>query len=99
MEWPLRAVCRSLGRLRGLLRNFSILQASKIAARELRLRNFLDTWQARKLGRDLTCTSRLFLAARFKGNVLPGSPNKLSVQFVSVIHVIVEPNKLEALNF
>ena len=30
IEWPLRAVRRSLGRLRGLLRTFSSLQASKV---------------------------------------------------------------------
>jgi len=36
-EWPLRAVCPSLGRLRGLLCTFSSLQASKVATRELRL--------------------------------------------------------------
>ena len=32
---------RSLGRLRGLLRTFSSLQASKVSTRELRLINFL----------------------------------------------------------
>ena len=31
IEWPLRAVRRSLGRLRGLLRTFSSLQASKVS--------------------------------------------------------------------
>ena len=41
IEWPLWAVCRSLGRLRGLFRTFSSLQAPKVAARELRLLNFL----------------------------------------------------------
>ena len=34
IEWPLRAVRRSLGRLRGLLRTFSSLQASKVYRRE-----------------------------------------------------------------
>ena len=44
IEWPLRAVCHSLGCLRGLPRTFSSLQASKVVARELRHCNFLDTW-------------------------------------------------------
>ena len=35
MERPLRAVRRSLGHLRGLLRTFSSLQASKVTMREL----------------------------------------------------------------
>ena len=46
IEWPLRVVRRSLGRLRGLLRTFSSLQASsslQVVMRELRLFNFL--WQ------------------------------------------------------
>ena len=34
IEWPLRAVRRSLGRLRGLLRTFSSLQASKVSILE-----------------------------------------------------------------
>ena len=42
VEWPIRSVCRSLGRLRGHLRTFSSLQASKVAAREWRLLNFLE---------------------------------------------------------
>ena len=40
IEWPLgplRAVCYSLGHLRGLLCTFSSLQGSKVAKRELRL--------------------------------------------------------------
>ena len=41
IEWPLRAVRRSLGHLTGLLRTFSSLQASKVLTRELRLLNFL----------------------------------------------------------
>ena len=53
-ERPLRAVCRSFGRLRGLLWTFSSLQASKVSTRELRLLNFLwrylSTRRARKLG-------------------------------------------------
>ena len=42
----LRAACRSLGRLRGLLRTFSSHQASKVTTRELRLLNYMysDTW-------------------------------------------------------
>ena len=28
-----------------------------------------------------------------KGNELPGSPNKLSVQFINAIHVIIEPKQ------
>ena len=46
IEWPLRAACRSLGRLRGLLRTFSSHQASKVTRRELRLLNYMysDTW-------------------------------------------------------
>ena len=31
IEWPLRTVCRSLGCLRGLLRTFSSLHASKVS--------------------------------------------------------------------
>ena len=42
-EWPLRVVRCSLGRLRGLLRMFASLQASKVSTSELRLINFL--WQ------------------------------------------------------
>ena len=41
IEWPLRAVCPSLGRLRGLLCTFSSLQASKVATRELRLLEYM----------------------------------------------------------
>ena len=41
IEWPLRAVCHSLGHLRGLLRTFSGHQVSKVSTRELRLLNFL----------------------------------------------------------
>ena len=54
MEWPLRAVRPSLGRLRGLLRTFSSLQASKVSTRELRLLNYLWRYlsarRARKIG-------------------------------------------------
>ena len=55
IEWPLRVVRRSLGRIRGLLRTFSSLQASKVSTRELRLLNFLWRYlsarRVRKLGR------------------------------------------------
>ena len=40
IEWPLQAVRHSLGRLRGLLRTFSSLQASKVLTRKLRILNF-----------------------------------------------------------
>ena len=61
IEWPLRAVCRSLGRVRGLLRTFSSLQASKVAARELRLLNFLAILEreaSAQMGEGLTCARR-----------------------------------------
>ena len=48
IEWPLRAVRRRLGRLRGLLRTFSSLQASKVATLELRFLNFLRYLSARR---------------------------------------------------
>ena len=51
IEWPLRAVRRSLGHLRGLYCTISSLQASKVATRELRLLNNLSARRARKLGR------------------------------------------------
>ena len=41
IEWPLQAVRRRLGRLRGLLCTFSSLQASKVATRELRLLEYM----------------------------------------------------------
>ena len=55
IEWSLRAVRRSLGCLRGLLRTFSSLQASEVSTRELKLLNFLWRYlsarRARRLGR------------------------------------------------
>ena len=64
IEWPLRAVCRSLGRVRGLLRTFSSLQASKVAARELRLLNFLAILEreaSAQIGEGLTCARRAWM--------------------------------------
>ena len=60
VEWPIRSVCRSLGRLRGHLRTFSSLQASKVAAREWRLLNFLailELGASAQIGEGLTCAS------------------------------------------
>ena len=60
VEWPIRSVCRSLGRLRGHLRTFSSLQASKVAAREWRLLNFLAILEreaSAQIGEGLTCAS------------------------------------------
>ena len=60
VEWPLRAVCRSLGRLRGHLWTFSSLQASKVAVREWRLLYFLAILEHKastQIGEGLTCAS------------------------------------------
>ena len=59
IEWPLRAVCHSLRRLRGIFCTFSSFQASKVAARELRLLNFLvilEREASAQIGEGLTCT-------------------------------------------
>ena len=60
VEWPLRAVCRSLGRLIGHLHTFSSLQASKVAAREWRFLNFLAMLEreaSTQIGEGVTCAS------------------------------------------
>ena len=52
-------------------------------------------WQQKFLGIMEQCILR---DPYQKWNVLPGVPNKLWMQFVSIIYVIVEPNKLGTLN-
>jgi len=66
----------------------SLRQLSLAFVNDFGNRSFLAVWNS-AFQKDLW----------LKGKVLPKSSNKLSVQFVSVIHVIVEPNKLESLTF
>ena len=60
IEWPPRAVHRSLGRLRGL-RTFSSLQASKVATGEIEASQFsiamLERKASSQIGEGLTCAS------------------------------------------
>ena len=57
IEWPLRAVRHSLGHLRGLLRTFSSLQASKVSDVRIEVSQFsvyiviLECEARHKLGR------------------------------------------------
>ena len=87
IEWPLRRVCRSLGRLRGLLRTFSSLQASKVATRELRLLNFLYNYIAIlecetsvPIGEGLTCASARFNRLSSYRNYRWGDSSSILVQ-------------------
>ena len=60
IEWPLRAVCPSLGRLRGLLCTFSSLQAFKVVTRELKLLEYmaiLEREASAQICEGLTCAS------------------------------------------
>ena len=73
-EWPLRAVRRSLGHLRGLLRTFFKPSSIQSSDERIEVSQFsvyiaiLEREARRKLGREgLTCAHawRLFLAVRF----------------------------------
>ena len=57
IEWPLRAARHSLGHLRGLLRTFSSLQASKVTTRELGFSSILERKVSVQIGEGLTCGS------------------------------------------